>query len=60
MCACVCMDVGMPVPYCICALVSGLRFCVGFFRLMQDLLILFANFYKNAVAVTRVCMRAYE
>ncbi len=37
----------MLIPHCICALLSDLQFCVAVFRFIQDLLILFANFYKK-------------
>ncbi len=44
----------MLVPHCICSLVSGFYFFVDIFRFMQNLFILFANFYKNALCCSHV------
>ncbi len=56
-CVCVCTWVSMLIPHCICALLSDLQFCVAVFRFIQDLLILFANFYKKCVCLcVCVCM----
>jgi len=40
-------------------LVPGLHLCVRIFRLMLELLILFANFYKNAFCWSRTGVCVY-
>ncbi len=48
----------MLIPHCICALVLGLHFCVDIFKFKQDLLILFANFYKKySLLHSHVCAK---
>jgi len=59
-CICVCVGahvcVVMFIPHCISDLVPGLHLCVRILIFMLELLILFANFYKNAFYWSHTCV----
>jgi len=61
-CVCAHVCVIMFIPHVFCALVPDLHLCVKIFWFMHELLILFANFYKNALYCSHtpvcVCARA--
>ncbi len=67
-CVCVCVSewVNMLVPCCICALLPVLHLWVEIFRFMPDLLILYANFYRNKCSLLQshtcvfVCVCAWD